>query len=125
MLLHQKLFSTSKKGDTRRIIIIKKYLVLKQGQFVYVCMYMYDLYYVYWYCMLLRRHSLSCGRILHHSGIHTGFFRRGGGECEHRPVVLSQTLLCVVEMCSFFIKCINEKTKQLSSERMMLCITKS
>ena len=46
MLLHQKLFSTSKKGDTRRIIITKKYLVLKQGQFVYVYMYMYDLYYV-------------------------------------------------------------------------------
>ena len=53
------------------------------------------------------------------------FFVGGGGECEHWPVVLSQTLLCVVEMCSFFIKCINEKTKQLSSERMMLYIIKS
>ena len=48
----------------------------------------------------------------------------GGGKHEHRPVVLSQTLLCVVEMRSFFIKCIDEKTKWLSSERMMLCITK-
>ena len=44
---------------------------------------------------------------------------------EHRPVVLSQKLLCVVEMHSFFIKCINEKTKRLSSERMMLYITKN
>ena len=48
-----------------------------------------------------------------------------GGKREHRPVVLSQMLLCVVEMCSFLIKCINEKTKQLSSQRMMLYITKS
>ena len=46
MLLHQKLLSTSRKGDTRRTIITKKYLVLKQGQFVYVYMYMYDLYYI-------------------------------------------------------------------------------
>ena len=60
------------------------------------------------------------------AGIHTGFFRRGGGrgKCKHWPVVLSQTLLCVVEMCSFFIKCIDEKTKRLSSKRMMLYITK-
>ena len=48
-----------------------------------------------------------------------------GGKCKHWPVVLSQTLLCVVEMRSFYIKCIDEKTKRLSSERMMLCITKS
>ena len=61
------------------------------------------------------------------TGIHTGFFHRGGGgvKREHRPVVLSQMLLCVVEMHSFFIKCINEKTKRLSSERMMLYITKN
>ena len=45
---------------------------------------------------------------------------------EHRPVVLSRMLLCIVEMHLFFIKiCIDEKTKQLSSERMMLYITKS
>ena len=51
-------------------------------------------------------------------------FVEGRGH-KHQPVVLSQMLLCVVEMCSFFIKCINEKTKRLSSERMMLYITKS
>ena len=61
------------------------------------------------------------------AGIHTGFFLREGGEgkCEHQPVVLSQMLLCVVEMRSFLIKFIDEKTKRLSSERMMLYITKS
>ena len=54
------------------------------------------------------------------------FFVGGGrGKHKHWPVVLSQTLLCVVEMHLFFIKCINEKTKRLSSERMMLYITKS
>ena len=37
----------------------------------------------------------------------------GGGEREHRPVVLSQMLLRVVKMRLFFIKCINEKTKWL------------
>ena len=58
----------------------------------------------------------------HNPGIHTGFFYRGGG---NTSIVLSQLLLCVVEMHLFFIKCINEKTKQLSSERMMLYITKS
>ena len=46
----------------------------------------------------------------------------GGGKREHRPVVLSQKLLCVVEMRSFFIKCIDEKTKRLSSERMMYIV---
>ena len=45
-----------------------------------------------------------------------------GGKGKHWPVALSQTLLCVVEMRLFFMKCINEKTKRLSSERMMLCI---
>ena len=61
------------------------------------------------------------------AGIHTEFFCRGGRgvKREHRPVVLSRMLLCVVEMHLFFIKCIDEKTKQLSSERMMLYITKS
>ena len=29
------------------------------------------------------------------------FFIGGGGKCEHRPVVLSQKLLCVVEMFVF------------------------
>ena len=48
----------------------------------------------------------------------------GGGECKHWLVVPSQMLLFVVKMCSFFIKCINEKTKRLNSERMMLYITK-
>ena len=47
----------------------------------------------------------------------------GGGERGHWPVVLSQMLL--FEMCSFLIKCIDEKTKRLSSQRMMLYITKS
>ena len=61
-----------------------------------------------------------------YAGIHTGFFRRGArGKHKHWLVVLSQTLLCVVEMHLFFIKCIDEKTKWLSSERMMLYITKS
>ena len=50
------------------------------------------------------------------------FCRGGGGKREHWPVVLSQTLLCVVEMCLFFIKCIDEITKWLSSEIMMLYI---
>ena len=49
-------------------------------------------------------------------------FLAGGGKGKHWPVALSQTLLCVVEMRLFFMKCINEKTKRLSSERMMLCI---
>ena len=53
------------------------------------------------------------------------FIVGGGGKCERWPVVPSQMLLCVVKMCSFFIKCINEETKCLSSERMMLYITKS
>ena len=61
----------------------------------------------------------------HYQGFIQDFFVGGRGKCEHRPVVLSQMLLCVVEMRSSFIKCINEKTKRLSSERMMLYITKS
>ena len=59
------------------------------------------------------------------TGIYTAFFVGGGGEHEHRPVVLHQMLLCVVKMHSFVIKCIDEKTKQLSSEKMVLYITKS
>ena len=61
------------------------------------------------------------------TGIHTGFFVGGGGEGkhEHWPVVLPQMLLCVVKMRSFVIKCIDEKTKQLSSEKMVLYINKS
>ena len=39
---------------------------------------------------------------------------------KHRSVVLFQMLLCVVKMRSFFIKFINEKTKWLNSERVML-----
>ena len=40
-----------------------------------------------------------------------GNIPKGGvrGKKTHRPVVLSQTLLCVVEMRSFCIKCIDEK----------------
>ena len=47
------------------------------------------------------------------------FFVEGGeeGKHEHWPVVLPQMLLCVVKMHSFVIKCIDEKTKQLSSEK--------
>ena len=44
-------------------------------------------------------------------GIHGGLF------CEHWPVVTSQMLLFVVIMCLFFIKCIDEKIKWLSSEK--------
>ena len=39
-----------------------------------------------------------------------------GGKHKHWPVLLSQMHLCAVKMHSFFIKCINEKTKRLSSE---------
>ena len=61
------------------------------------------------------------------TGIHTEFSVGGGGrgKREHQPVVLSQMLLCVVKMRSFVIKCIDETTKRLSCERMMLYITKS
>ena len=48
-------------------------------------------------------------KVLMYTEIHTGFFGRGG-EDKHWPLALSQTLLCVIEMCSFFMKCINEKT---------------
>ena len=43
------------------------------------------------------------------------FIIRGGGKRKYQPVLLSQMLLCVVKMHSFFIKCIDEKTKWLSS----------
>ena len=50
---------------------------------------------------------------MHMQGFIQDFFIGWGEEREHRPVVLSQMLLCVVEMRSFFIKCIDEKTKWL------------
>ena len=47
----------------------------------------------------------------------------GGGETRASASSAISTLLYVVEMWSFLIKCIDEKTKQLSSENVMLYIT--